>query len=106
MEITGPELEARELMDKGYSLTALHRYDEALEAYDRAIELQPDYDWAWARKGRTLRLLERYEDALECYNRALRHYTQIMLGHGMAKESFLSAWADLKEALGLLQDGD
>lgn len=71
LEITGPALEARELMDKGYSLTALGRFDEALEAYDRAIELQPDYAWAWARKGRTMRLLERYDDALNCYNQAL-----------------------------------
>jgi tetratricopeptide (TPR) repeat protein len=55
LEITGPAMEARELMDKGYSLTALGRYEESLEAYDRAIELQHDYAWAWARKGRTLR---------------------------------------------------
>jgi tetratricopeptide (TPR) repeat protein len=71
LEVTGPELEARELMDKGYSLTELGRLEEALEAYDRAIELQSDYSWAWARKGRTLRLLARYEEALKCYNKAL-----------------------------------
>ena len=37
LEITGPALEARELMDKGYSLTELGRMGEAVEAYDRAI---------------------------------------------------------------------
>ncbi len=71
MEATGPALEARELMDKGYSLTELGHLDEALEAYNRAIVLQPDYAWAWARKGRTLRLLSRFADALVCYDRAL-----------------------------------
>lgn len=71
LEITGPALQARELMDKGYSLTELHRLDEALEAYDQAIKLQPDYAWAWARKGRTLRLLGRFDAALACYNKAL-----------------------------------
>ncbi len=71
LEVTGPALEARELMDKGYSLTELSRLQEALQAYDSAISLQTDYAWAWARKGRTLRLLGRYEEALECYNQAL-----------------------------------
>ncbi|MFQ3566214.1 MAG: tetratricopeptide repeat protein [Aggregatilineales bacterium] len=71
LEITGPALEARELMDKGYSLTELGKLDEALIAYDRALALQPDYAWVWARKGRALRLLERYEEALACYEQAL-----------------------------------
>ncbi len=71
LEIDGPQLEARELMDKGYSLTELYRYDEAVETYDRALELHPDDAWIWARKGRTLRLLGDPETALETYNKAL-----------------------------------
>jgi tetratricopeptide (TPR) repeat protein len=71
LEVTGPALEARELMDKGYSLTELGRLNEALVAYDSAIALKPDYAWAWARRGRTLRVLGRYEEALRCYDRAL-----------------------------------
>ncbi len=70
-EPEGAPLLARELIDKGYSLTELGRYDEALTAYDQAIDQQPDLSWAWARKGRTLRLLERYTDALACYDKAL-----------------------------------
>jgi len=67
----GTAMEARELVNKGYSLTELRRYEEALEAYDEAIVLQTDYAWAWGRKGRTLRLLERYEEAIACYDKAL-----------------------------------
>jgi tetratricopeptide (TPR) repeat protein len=70
-EPEGAPLLARELIDKGYSLTELGRYEEALVAYDQAIEQQPDLSWAWARKGRTLRLLERYTDSLSCYDKAL-----------------------------------
>ncbi|MCU0474813.1 MAG: tetratricopeptide repeat protein [Anaerolineae bacterium] len=70
-EPEGAPLLARELMDKGYSLTELGRYEEALSAYDQAIDQQPDLSWAWARKGRTLRLLERYTEALACYDKAL-----------------------------------
>lgn len=72
MEISGRALEARELMDKGYSLTELRRYDEAVEAYDRAIGLKPDYAWAWARKARTLRLTNRLAESMVCYDEALR----------------------------------
>ncbi len=81
LEVTGPALEARELMDKGYSLTELGRLDEALQAYDRAIQLQPDYAWAWARKGRTLRLLSRYTEAIVCYDQALLIQPQYAWAH-------------------------
>ncbi len=71
LEITGPEMQVHELIDKGYSLTELKRFDEALAAYDRAIALQPDNALAWARKGRALRLMERYDEGLAAYERAL-----------------------------------
>ncbi|MBL8161155.1 MAG: tetratricopeptide repeat protein [Anaerolineae bacterium] len=74
LEITGPEMQVHELIDKGYSLTELSRMDEALAAYDRAISLQQDNALAWARKGRALRLLARYDDALACYDHALAIY--------------------------------
>ncbi|MCA9913520.1 MAG: tetratricopeptide repeat protein, partial [Anaerolineae bacterium] len=64
-------LEARELVNKGYSLTELGRYQDALDVYDEAIAMQSDYAWAWGRKGRTLRLLERHDEALACYDKAL-----------------------------------
>lgn len=69
--LEGMPLQARELVNKGYSLTELGKYEAALQAYDDAIELQPDYAWAWGRKGRTLRLLERYDEGLVCYDKAI-----------------------------------
>ncbi|MFQ3674349.1 MAG: tetratricopeptide repeat protein, partial [Aggregatilineales bacterium] len=67
----GEALEARELIDKGYSLTELGRYYEALEAYDQAIAINSYNARYWGRRGRALRLLERYDDALDSYRRAL-----------------------------------
>ena len=89
LEVTGPALEARELMDKGYSLTELGRLDEALDAYDQAIALKPDYAWAWARRGRTLRVLGHYEEALDCYDQALNiqpRYAFAWNGKGIVME--------------------
>ena len=89
LEVTGPALEARELMDKGYSLTELGRLEEALEAYDNAISLKPDFAWEWERRGRTLRVLGRYKAALECYDRALEiqpQYAFAWNGQGIVLE--------------------
>jgi tetratricopeptide (TPR) repeat protein len=111
IELTGKEpepepqglpLAARELIDKGYSLTELGRYDEALTAYDQAIAQQSDLSWAWARKGRTLRLLERYDAALECYDKALElqpRYAWAWNGKGVILERL----ERVGEALGCFQ---
>ena len=44
---------------------------EAIEAFDRALALKPNYDLALRYKGETLRFLGRYEEALICLDRAL-----------------------------------
>ncbi|MDZ4764459.1 MAG: tetratricopeptide repeat protein [Chloroflexota bacterium] len=98
LEVSGFELEARELMDKAYSLTELGRADEALIAYDRAIALQPKNAWAWARKARALRLLNRHHEALTIYDEALRldpAYAWALKGKGIVLERL----GDLEGAL-------
>lgn len=42
---------AREWFDKGMDLTDVGMYEEALEAYDRALELNPNDAIAWNNKG-------------------------------------------------------
>lgn len=95
-------MEAHELMDKGYSLTELGRAEEALDAYDEALALQPDYAWAWARKGRTLRLLARYPEALEAFEQAIEFspdYGWAWNGKGIVLERM----ARYEDALGAYQ---
>lgn len=72
-EVGGADMELLDLMDQAYSLTELGFGQEALSAYDRALELAPATSsaWVWARKGRTLRVLNRHEEALEAHDRAL-----------------------------------
>ncbi|GIU71488.1 MAG: hypothetical protein KatS3mg003_0967 [Candidatus Nitrosocaldaceae archaeon] len=56
---------------KGYALTKLQRYEEAIEAYNKALEINPNYAEAWNNKGYALAKLQRYEEAIEAYNKAL-----------------------------------
>src|SRR5207248_2135588 len=48
----------------------LGRHDEALEAYKRATEVDPENARAWSGVGDTLEKLGRHEEALEAYKRA------------------------------------
>ncbi|MEM2900606.1 MAG: tetratricopeptide repeat protein, partial [Thermoplasmata archaeon] len=57
---------------KGTALYNLERYEEALECYDKAIELKPDSEEAWNNKGNTLRKLGKNKEAIDCYDAVLR----------------------------------
>ncbi|MBW4636333.1 MAG: tetratricopeptide repeat protein [Iphinoe sp. HA4291-MV1] len=55
----------------GESYRLMERYEEALQDFNRAIELDPKYEWAIASRGYTYGLMERYEEALQDSNRAI-----------------------------------
>ncbi|MEG4214978.1 tetratricopeptide repeat protein [Microcoleus sp. Pol14C6] len=63
--------EAKDWSEKGRCLHSLERYDEALESYDRVIELDANDQSAWALRGGVLYNLKRYEEALVSFDRAL-----------------------------------
>ena len=46
------------------------KYDEAIQAYDEAIRLDPKYADAWNNKGLVLELLSRTAEANEAYAKA------------------------------------
>jgi len=57
--------------NKGVVLSLNGGFEEAIDAYNKAIEINPDYDAAWYARGYALRRLEIYSEALKSYNRAL-----------------------------------
>ncbi|MGD1714055.1 tetratricopeptide repeat protein, partial [Dapis sp. BLCC M172] len=57
--------------NKGDALENLERYEEAIAAYEKAIEIQPDYYYTWDSKGIALINLERYEEAIAAYEKAI-----------------------------------
>ena len=65
-----------------YPPSVLGRYQEAVRAYDRAIETNPRYAEAWNNKGNALTRQRKYDEALWCYDKALeidRNYKEVWL---------------------------
>jgi len=58
-------------LNKGTSLHELGKYVDALEFFDKALELNPRIALAWLNKGGSLYRLGRHDEAIECCNRAL-----------------------------------
>lgn len=78
---------ATDYLKQGNALFFESRYDDALTAYDRAIQLSPDLYEAWFTKASTLMLLQRYDEATAAYQFA----TQL-------KPDAYDAWAGLGTA--------
>lgn len=58
--------------NKGCILTKLGKYQEAIESYDKALEINPnDFD-AWNNKGHALKDSGRYQEAITSYDKALK----------------------------------
>jgi tetratricopeptide (TPR) repeat protein len=58
-------------LSSGVSLYLLGQHEEAIAAYDKALEIKPDMHWAWNNKGAALASLGRYEEAIAAYDKAL-----------------------------------
>ncbi|MCK4428771.1 MAG: tetratricopeptide repeat protein, partial [Candidatus Aenigmarchaeota archaeon] len=47
------------------------RYDESIECYNKALEINPDEEIVWNSKGDAYEKIGDYEEAFKCYNKAL-----------------------------------
>lgn len=64
-------LTAREWHDKGFSLYKEHKFEEALECYEKVLKLNPDNALALSQKGYCLANLGRHEEALACCEKVI-----------------------------------
>lgn len=62
---------AEDWFNRGQEQFRNHSYEEANEAYDKALELNPQYGWAWGGKATALSILGRYNESLETYDKAI-----------------------------------
>ena len=62
---------AQQYADKGYALNELMRYNDAIEAFDKAISIDPSQALYYRGKGYALNGLMRYNDAIEAFDKAI-----------------------------------
>ncbi len=71
------------------------RYEEAVTCYDKALEADPKFSYAWQGKSDALHSLQRYEEALACLDQVLE-----------INQNGLTAWYNKGYALDKLQRHD
>jgi len=74
LDITTEKIESNSAdvwFNKGFALNNLGKYQEAIEAFDRVVEMDPSNSYAWNNKGYALNNLGRYEDGLQAFAKAL-----------------------------------
>ncbi|MBI3600012.1 MAG: tetratricopeptide repeat protein [Nitrospinae bacterium] len=62
--------QANEWFEKGNRYSLDKQYDEAIDAYTKAVMLNPDADGAYVNRGNVYLQTEQYDKALEDYNKA------------------------------------
>ena len=104
------QLQARAWFSVGYLHGEEENWEAALDAYNEAIRLKPDYVVAYNNRGNAKDILGQYEAALADYNEAIRlnpDYAYAYNGRGIAKNNLgqhEAALADYNEAIRLKPD--
>ncbi len=62
---------AEDWFNRGQELFRNHSYEEAIEAYDNALALNPQYGMAWGGKATALSLTGRYNESLDAFDEAI-----------------------------------
>jgi len=79
--------------NKGGSLAALGRHEEAIRCYDMALRIDPKSYKTWNNKGSALSALGRSDEAVECFNRSLAIEPSFaMAQRNLSREGLLKAF--------------
>jgi tetratricopeptide (TPR) repeat protein len=70
--ISRNELSLKEILLKGNDCYYTTEYNEAIECYDGAKKIDPNYVVAWSNKGLVLNELGKYNEALESMTKPWR----------------------------------
>ena len=77
---------AADWFNKGDALTSQGKYDDAIQAYDQAIQLKPNYDNAWYNKGVALKALGRTNESDAAFAKA-KELANLFLAPGVSASS-------------------
>ncbi|MDY6783427.1 MAG: tetratricopeptide repeat protein, partial [Cyanobacteriota bacterium] len=115
--------DAETWFNRGVERYEVEDFAAAVNYWERALELQPDYYQAWNNRGLALKQLGRIQEGLDCYNRALeieptyykawynqgivleelKHFEPAIASYEKAlefKPDYYKAWSSRGDALG------
>jgi tetratricopeptide (TPR) repeat protein/S1-C subfamily serine protease len=94
LNLKQPEKSANEVkwLNYGNKLWRLRRYEQAEQAFDKAIKLKPDFYDAWYSHGMALVRLEKYKQAIKSFETAVKYSSQ------KPGEQASQAWRQLGDA--------
>jgi len=85
--VYGQESAAVYWFDKGNDFWRIDPYEEAIENYDKAIEIDRRFSEVWVAKGIALVGLERYNESIDCFDEAIKinpEYAEAWHNKGLA----------------------
>jgi Flp pilus assembly protein TadD len=65
------QMTAKDWFERGNALYIDSKYEEAILAYDKAIEIDPQSEPTWNNKGTALDKQGKYDEAIIAYNKAI-----------------------------------
>ena len=97
------------ILNRGNALKNLKRYDEALDAFDKALAINPDLDGAWLGRGNVFFDLKSYDQALAGYEKALaiNSHLEGLEGKRLHTKMFICDWANFEaESANMIFQGE
>ena len=94
---------------RGNAYRRQQKYDKAIADYNRALVLEPNYQWAYVNRGNAYRRQQEYDKAIADYNRALtlEPHKWTYINRGILyheRQEYNKAIADYNRALNISPD--
>ncbi len=70
-EFVENKLISYEYLNKGNELFIAKKYQEAIQFYNKSIQLNPNYSAAYKNKGVVLAYSKKFKEAIQCYDKAI-----------------------------------
>ena len=71
LELNKSPKSTKDYKNKGDSLLGLKKHNEAVEFYNKAIQLNPNDPVLFNNKGASLSMMQKYQNAIDCFDEAI-----------------------------------
>ena len=73
-------------MRGNYYNDAFGQFEKALESYNRSLELDPEYGYAWFSKGVTLQNMQQFDESRICFGKSVRYDPTLALAISQVRQ--------------------